>query len=83
MHSQVKPRPRRRLLPRPRVTVAILVLLVFAGVLLVQTYVNAEFKSDHVIEDVGDQAAVPRQINKGGPIINTTGGQQNSIRLPA
>jgi cellulose synthase/poly-beta-1,6-N-acetylglucosamine synthase-like glycosyltransferase/peptidoglycan/xylan/chitin deacetylase (PgdA/CDA1 family) len=65
------------------VTVAILVLLVFAGVLLVQTYVNAEFKSDHVIEDVGDQAAVPRQINKGGPIINTTGGQQNSIRLPA
>ncbi len=81
-HNQKKSRPRRRILPRPRVVVAILVLLVFAGVLLVQTYVNAEFKSDHVIEEVGDQNAVPPQIHKGGPIINTTGGQQNSIRLP-
>jgi cellulose synthase/poly-beta-1,6-N-acetylglucosamine synthase-like glycosyltransferase/peptidoglycan/xylan/chitin deacetylase (PgdA/CDA1 family) len=58
-------------------------VLVFVGVLVVQAYVNAEFAGDHVETEVGDQAGVPREIRTGGPVINTTGGQVSSSRLPA
>jgi cellulose synthase/poly-beta-1,6-N-acetylglucosamine synthase-like glycosyltransferase/peptidoglycan/xylan/chitin deacetylase (PgdA/CDA1 family) len=75
-------RNRPRLLPRPRVMLGVLVLGLFAGVLLVQAYVNAEFTGDHAETEVGDQDGVPRAIRAGGPIINTTGGQQSSSRLP-
>jgi cellulose synthase/poly-beta-1,6-N-acetylglucosamine synthase-like glycosyltransferase/peptidoglycan/xylan/chitin deacetylase (PgdA/CDA1 family) len=60
-----------------------LLLVLFAGVLVVQAYINAEFTGDHVDSEVGDQDAVPVKIRRGGPIINTTGGQQNSSRMPA
>jgi cellulose synthase/poly-beta-1,6-N-acetylglucosamine synthase-like glycosyltransferase/peptidoglycan/xylan/chitin deacetylase (PgdA/CDA1 family) len=60
-----------------------LLLMLFLGVLIVQAYVNAEFTGDHQDTEVGDQAGVPLAIRRGGPIINTTGGQQSSSRLPA
>jgi cellulose synthase/poly-beta-1,6-N-acetylglucosamine synthase-like glycosyltransferase/peptidoglycan/xylan/chitin deacetylase (PgdA/CDA1 family) len=60
-----------------------LLLALFIGVLVVQAYINAEFASDHAGSEVGDQAGVPAAILDGGPIINTTGGQQSSSRLPA
>jgi cellulose synthase/poly-beta-1,6-N-acetylglucosamine synthase-like glycosyltransferase/peptidoglycan/xylan/chitin deacetylase (PgdA/CDA1 family) len=75
-------RPRRRLLPRPRVLLGTLLLSLFVGVLVVQAYINAEFTSDHLESEVGDQAGVPAAIRGGGPIINTTGGQESSTRLP-
>jgi cellulose synthase/poly-beta-1,6-N-acetylglucosamine synthase-like glycosyltransferase/peptidoglycan/xylan/chitin deacetylase (PgdA/CDA1 family) len=75
-------RPRRRLLPQPRVMLGTLVLALFVGVLVVQAYINSEFTSDHVDSEVGDQNGVPLAIRGGGPIINTTGGQQSSSRLP-
>jgi peptidoglycan/xylan/chitin deacetylase (PgdA/CDA1 family)/glycosyltransferase involved in cell wall biosynthesis len=75
-------RARRRVLPRPRVLFGLLVLAVFASVLLVQAYVNAEFRADHLDSDVGDQAGVPAAIRNGGPIINATGDQVGSTRLP-
>ncbi|AGZ46224.1 bifunctional polysaccharide deacetylase/glycosyltransferase family 2 protein [Actinoplanes friuliensis] len=75
-------RSRRRLLPRPRVVLGILLISLFVGVLVVQAYINAEFTSDHVESEVGDQAGVPAAIRNGGPIINTTGGQESSNRLP-
>ncbi|HEX9999868.1 MAG TPA: hypothetical protein VGB74_05410, partial [Actinoplanes sp.] len=50
---------RRRLLPRPRVLLGLLLLGVFIGVLVVQAYVNAEFTGDHAESEVGDQAGVP------------------------
>jgi len=62
---------------------ASLIVLVFVGVLVVQAYINAEFRGDHVSSEVGDQAGVPAPIRSGGPIINTTGGQVSSNRLPA
>ncbi|GAA4931593.1 glycosyltransferase [Actinoplanes utahensis] len=76
-------RSRRRMLPRPRVLLGSLLALSFVAVLVVQAYINAEFTSDHVRTEVGDQAGVPAHILKGGPIINTTGGQESTIRLPA
>jgi cellulose synthase/poly-beta-1,6-N-acetylglucosamine synthase-like glycosyltransferase/peptidoglycan/xylan/chitin deacetylase (PgdA/CDA1 family) len=75
-------RNRRRLLARPRVMVGMLMLLVFLGVLIVQAYINAEFTSDHAESEVGDQDGVPLAIRGGGPVINTTGGQQSSSWLP-
>jgi cellulose synthase/poly-beta-1,6-N-acetylglucosamine synthase-like glycosyltransferase/peptidoglycan/xylan/chitin deacetylase (PgdA/CDA1 family) len=59
-----------------------LLLAVFVGVLVVQAYVNAEFTSDHAETEVGDQDGVPLAIRAGGPVINTTGGQQSSSRMP-
>ncbi|WP_239117491.1 bifunctional polysaccharide deacetylase/glycosyltransferase family 2 protein [Paractinoplanes ferrugineus] len=47
-----------------------------------QAYINAEFTSDHVDTEVGDQDGVPLAIRGGGPIINTTGGQESSSRMP-
>ncbi|MFC7274084.1 bifunctional polysaccharide deacetylase/glycosyltransferase family 2 protein [Paractinoplanes rhizophilus] len=73
---------RRRLLPKPRVALATLLLAVFVGVLVVQAYINAEFTSDHAETEVGDQDGVPPAIRGGGPVINTTGGQQSSSRMP-
>ncbi|GAA3335903.1 glycosyltransferase [Amorphoplanes nipponensis] len=76
-------RSRRRLLPRPRVLLGTLLISLFLGVLVVQAYINAEFTGDHLESEVGDQAGVPAAIRGGGPIINTTGGQESSTRLPA
>ncbi|XVV17838.1 bifunctional polysaccharide deacetylase/glycosyltransferase family 2 protein [Actinoplanes sp. CA-131856] len=74
---------RRRLLPAPRVLLGTLLLGVFVAVLVVQAYVNAEFKGDHAESEVGDQAGVPPEILGGGPVINTTGGQESTSRMPA
>jgi cellulose synthase/poly-beta-1,6-N-acetylglucosamine synthase-like glycosyltransferase/peptidoglycan/xylan/chitin deacetylase (PgdA/CDA1 family) len=75
-------RNHRRLLPRPRVMLGTLMLALFLGVLIVQAYVNAEFTSDHAETEVGDQDGVPLAIRAGGPVLNATGGQQSSSRLP-
>ncbi|MDY7090585.1 MAG: bifunctional polysaccharide deacetylase/glycosyltransferase family 2 protein [Actinomycetota bacterium] len=73
---------RRRLLPRPRIMLGSLLVLVFVGVLVVQAYINAEFKGDHLESEVGDQDGVPAEILNGGPVINTTGGQTSTSRMP-
>ncbi|WIN00971.1 bifunctional polysaccharide deacetylase/glycosyltransferase family 2 protein [Actinoplanes oblitus] len=59
-----------------------LVLGFFIAVLVVQAYINAEFTADHKETEVGDQDGVPLSIRGGGPIVNTTGGQETTSRLP-
>ncbi|MEV8507459.1 bifunctional polysaccharide deacetylase/glycosyltransferase family 2 protein [Actinoplanes sp. NPDC051475] len=61
----------------------VLLISLFVGVLVVQAYINSEFTGDHVETEVGDQAGVPVAIRGGGPVINTTGGQESSSRMPA
>ncbi|BCY15049.1 bi-functional transferase/deacetylase [Actinoplanes sp. L3-i22] len=80
--SRNRGRSRRRILPRPRVMLASLLLGLFVAVLVVQAYINSEFTADHKETEVGDQAGVPLSIRGGGPIINTTGGQESTSRLP-
>ncbi|MEV0897944.1 bifunctional polysaccharide deacetylase/glycosyltransferase family 2 protein [Actinoplanes sp. NPDC049802] len=75
-------RNRRRLVPRPRVLLGVVLIGFFTAVLVVQAYVNAEFTGDHLESEVGDQASVPAAIRNGGPVINTTGGQESTSRLP-
>jgi cellulose synthase/poly-beta-1,6-N-acetylglucosamine synthase-like glycosyltransferase/peptidoglycan/xylan/chitin deacetylase (PgdA/CDA1 family) len=74
--------PRRRLILRPRVVLGGLLLVVFVGVLVVQAYINSEFTSDHLDSEVGDQSEVPVSIRGGGPVVNTTGGQESTSRMP-
>ncbi|GAA1599599.1 bifunctional polysaccharide deacetylase/glycosyltransferase family 2 protein [Actinoplanes couchii] len=73
----------RSVLPRPRVLLGVLLAGSFLAVLIVQAYINAEFTGDHLESEVGDQDGVPAAILDGGPIINTTGGQASTNRLPA
>ncbi|GIE27831.1 bi-functional transferase/deacetylase [Actinoplanes italicus] len=79
---RARPAGRRRILPRPRVLLGSLLAGSFVAVLIVQAYINAEFAGDHVETEVGDQAGVPAAVLRGGPIINTTGGQESTTRLP-
>jgi cellulose synthase/poly-beta-1,6-N-acetylglucosamine synthase-like glycosyltransferase/peptidoglycan/xylan/chitin deacetylase (PgdA/CDA1 family) len=72
----------RLVLPRPRVVLGSLVLALFVSMLVLQAYINAEFTNDHIDTDAEDQGTVPRDILTGGPVINTTGGQSASYRLP-
>ena len=86
-HRTTKPRKpakaaKRSLIPQPRVVLGVLLLSIFVGVLVVQAYINSEFTSDHLGSEVGDQDGVPLAIRGGGPVINTTGGQQGSNRMP-
>jgi cellulose synthase/poly-beta-1,6-N-acetylglucosamine synthase-like glycosyltransferase/peptidoglycan/xylan/chitin deacetylase (PgdA/CDA1 family) len=71
-----------RLIPRPRAALAVLLLVLFVGVLIVQAYINSEFTSDHLDSEVGDQSEVPGVIRGGGPVLNATGGQQSTSRMP-
>nr|WP_099344239.1 MULTISPECIES: bifunctional polysaccharide deacetylase/glycosyltransferase family 2 protein [unclassified Actinoplanes] len=59
-----------------------LLLGLFVAVLVVQAYINSEFTADHKETEVGDQSGVPLAIRGGGPIVNTTGGQESTSRLP-
>ncbi|MFB9236671.1 glycosyltransferase [Plantactinospora siamensis] len=84
--SRVTPRPR---VPpgdsghrRPWLRVAVCgSVLVLAGLLLFEAYVSSSFAPD-VQAGVGDQDAVPAVISSGGPIIDATGAEPRSFRLP-
>jgi cellulose synthase/poly-beta-1,6-N-acetylglucosamine synthase-like glycosyltransferase/peptidoglycan/xylan/chitin deacetylase (PgdA/CDA1 family) len=76
------PRKPLRLIPRPRAALGVLMLIVFVGVLVIQAYINSEFTSDHLDSEVGDQSHVPRAIRDGGPVLNATGGQESTSRMP-
>jgi cellulose synthase/poly-beta-1,6-N-acetylglucosamine synthase-like glycosyltransferase/peptidoglycan/xylan/chitin deacetylase (PgdA/CDA1 family) len=76
------PRKPVRLIPRPRAALGVLLLVLFVGVLVVQAYINSEFTSDHLDSEVGDQSQVPPAVRSGGPVLNTTGGQESTSRMP-
>ncbi|WP_370872130.1 bifunctional polysaccharide deacetylase/glycosyltransferase family 2 protein [Spirilliplanes yamanashiensis] len=57
-------------------------MAVFTSLLLVHAYVSAEFTGDHVATEEVEADQVPKSVVQGGPIINTTGGQALSHRLP-
>jgi cellulose synthase/poly-beta-1,6-N-acetylglucosamine synthase-like glycosyltransferase/peptidoglycan/xylan/chitin deacetylase (PgdA/CDA1 family) len=68
--------------PRPRWVLTIVVLGVFAALLLLEAYVNAEFKPDGAVHESTAAATVPDNIVDGGPLIDTTHGRIRSFRMP-
>jgi cellulose synthase/poly-beta-1,6-N-acetylglucosamine synthase-like glycosyltransferase/peptidoglycan/xylan/chitin deacetylase (PgdA/CDA1 family) len=61
--------------------VATVLVLMFACVLMVEAYANAEFAPDHR-HKLGGVGTVPASIQQGGPIIDTTNGGARSFKLP-
>ncbi|MEU8301530.1 glycosyltransferase [Micromonospora sp. NPDC048909] len=77
----VPQRGRSRFRPRTSWAIYGALICVLLSVLLVEAYANSEFTPDHVRE-AGDQAGVPAEIRSGGPVIDTTGAQPTSYRMP-
>ena len=69
--------------PRPRVVLGIMLILVFVSLLLVEAYISAEFAEDGTPSAGRKQDKVPASVIEGGPIINTTNGQVQSLGMPA
>lgn len=61
--------------------VATVLVLMFASVLLVEAYVNAEFVPDKE-QTQGNATMIPQSVQEGGPIIDTTNGGARSFGLP-
>ncbi|MFD0971985.1 bifunctional polysaccharide deacetylase/glycosyltransferase family 2 protein [Plantactinospora endophytica] len=76
-----RPARNRRVVPRPRWTAGLLLAAAFAGILLFEAFVNAEFVPDHEATDA-PQAIVPAEIVSGGPIIYASPERTGSYRLP-
>jgi cellulose synthase/poly-beta-1,6-N-acetylglucosamine synthase-like glycosyltransferase/peptidoglycan/xylan/chitin deacetylase (PgdA/CDA1 family) len=53
----------------------------FASVLMVEAYVNAEFAPDRA-QTTGGAGSIPESVQTGGPIIDTTNGGARSFGLP-
>ena len=73
-------RRRRRLLGA---LLAVVVLVLFANVLVVEAYANAGFAPDRSPVQAGPATGVPAAVREGGPIIDASGGQPRSHDLPA
>ena len=71
----------RRVTPRPRWLLTVLLFAAFISVLIFSAFLNSEFTPDSATE-TGGQEAVPADILSGGPIINAAQGQAQSFRLP-
>jgi cellulose synthase/poly-beta-1,6-N-acetylglucosamine synthase-like glycosyltransferase/peptidoglycan/xylan/chitin deacetylase (PgdA/CDA1 family) len=61
--------------------VATVLVLMFASVLMVEAYVNAEFAPDNT-QKLGGTGSIPTSVQRGGPIIDTTNGGARSFGLP-
>ncbi|GAA1761601.1 bifunctional polysaccharide deacetylase/glycosyltransferase family 2 protein [Luedemannella helvata] len=72
----------RRVTPRPRWVLTTVVLGVFVMFLLLEAYVNAEFKPDGAVHESTVSATVPDNITGGGPLIDTTNGRIVSYQMP-
>ncbi|GIJ53037.1 bi-functional transferase/deacetylase [Virgisporangium aurantiacum] len=58
-----------------------MLVLMFASVLMVEAYVNAEFAPDSA-QTTGGAGSIPESVQNGGPIIDTTNGGARSFGLP-
>ena len=73
---------RRRTIPRPRI-VPLFLLAAFLCVLLLEGYVHSDFLADHRVHPAPSAYdRVPEEVLDGGPVIDTTGGQPQSHRVP-
>ncbi|MFC7482238.1 bifunctional polysaccharide deacetylase/glycosyltransferase family 2 protein [Luedemannella flava] len=80
--APTRPTWKRRMTPRPRWLLTSVVLGVFAMFLLLEAYVNAEFKPDGAVHESTVAATVPDSITGGGPLIDTTHGRVASYHMP-
>ncbi|MGX1542290.1 bifunctional polysaccharide deacetylase/glycosyltransferase family 2 protein [Streptomyces adustus] len=95
MTTMTSPRGRRRAptrieraagraaaLQKPRVILALLLLLALTCVMLLDGYLRAEVGGDERVRDGASSSEVPEKILDGGPILTFRGGQATSVSVP-
>ncbi|MGW3458071.1 bifunctional polysaccharide deacetylase/glycosyltransferase family 2 protein [Streptomyces olivaceoviridis] len=70
-------------LQRPRVILALLLLLALTCVMLLDGYLRAEVGGDQRVRSGADSSEVPDAILDGGPILTFRGGQATTVSVPA
>ncbi|MEV5107475.1 bifunctional polysaccharide deacetylase/glycosyltransferase family 2 protein [Streptomyces massasporeus] len=72
---------RRRRLPM-RLLLPLFVLVALGAMLMLRGYVHSEVLADHRVGPPAANDRVPKDILKGGPVIDTRGGKATSLDLP-
>jgi cellulose synthase/poly-beta-1,6-N-acetylglucosamine synthase-like glycosyltransferase/peptidoglycan/xylan/chitin deacetylase (PgdA/CDA1 family) len=70
-------------LQKPRVILALLLLLGLTSVMLLDGYLRAEVGGDQRVRDGASSTQVPDKIINGGPIISFRGGQATTTSVPS
>ncbi|WP_330265099.1 bifunctional polysaccharide deacetylase/glycosyltransferase family 2 protein [Streptomyces griseorubiginosus] len=70
-------------LQKPRVILALLLLLGLTSVMLLDGYLRAEVGGDERVRDGASSSKVPDKILDGGPIVSFRGGQATTTSVPA
>ncbi|MFH8973076.1 bifunctional polysaccharide deacetylase/glycosyltransferase family 2 protein [Streptomyces sp. NPDC017890] len=69
-------------LQRPRVLLALLLLLALTSVMLLDGYLRAEVGGDHRVRTGAAASDVPEEVLEGGPILTFRGGQATTASVP-
>ncbi|MFJ5728588.1 bifunctional polysaccharide deacetylase/glycosyltransferase family 2 protein [Streptomyces paradoxus] len=72
---------RRRRLPM-RLLLPLLLLVALGAMLMLRGYVHSEILADHRVGPPAANDRVPKDILKGGPVIDTRGGKPTALELP-
>ncbi|MFH8288841.1 glycosyltransferase [Streptomyces sp. NPDC018059] len=72
---------RRRLLPLRHLLPALLLGALLA-MLMLRGYVHSEILADHRVRPPAPTDHVPREILRGGPVIDTRGGRETTLSVP-
>ncbi|MFG3530449.1 bifunctional polysaccharide deacetylase/glycosyltransferase family 2 protein [Streptomyces sp. NPDC047917] len=75
-------RVRRQAAPRPRVVVALLLLLGLVSVMLLDGYLRAEVGNDQRVRSGASSSKVPRSVLDGGPFLSFEGGTARTQSVP-
>ncbi|MFF4690820.1 bifunctional polysaccharide deacetylase/glycosyltransferase family 2 protein [Streptomyces sp. NPDC001307] len=70
-------------LQRPRVILALLLLLALTCVMLLDGYLRAEVGGDQRVRTGAGSGKVPDKVLNGGPILTFRGGQATTVSVPA
>ncbi|MFE6624714.1 bifunctional polysaccharide deacetylase/glycosyltransferase family 2 protein [Streptomyces sp. NPDC057740] len=83
-HGPAKGAPdgsRRRRVPM-RLLLPCLVLVALMAMLMLRGYVHSEILADYRVAPAAANDKVPRDVLKGGPVIDTRGGKATTLRVP-
>ncbi|WP_406494607.1 glycosyltransferase [Streptomyces sp. NBC_01604] len=69
-------------LQKPRVILALLLLLALTSIMLLDGYLRAEVGGDQRVRDGASANKVPDKILNGGPIVSFRGGQATTLSVP-
>ncbi|MFC9845545.1 bifunctional polysaccharide deacetylase/glycosyltransferase family 2 protein [Streptomyces sp. NPDC060223] len=73
--------PRRRRLPM-RQLLPSLILVALLAMLMLRGYVHNEILADHRVQPPASSDQVPKEILRGGPVIDTRSGRQTTLTIP-